>query len=141
MFTTTILVGFLVTVAVLIHYEALYRLSLIMPLEAPKHRYKIVAGVLGALSAHVAEIWLFALGYYFMVNSGTFGALRGNFNDALLDCVYFSFTVYSTLGMGDIEPVGHIRFLVALEGLTGLVLITWTASFMFAEMQNVWSRK
>ncbi len=141
MFTTTILVSLLVASVVLIHYEALYRLSLLMPIEARMHRYKILAGVLGALCAHVIEIWLFALGYYFMVNAEAFGTLTGNFNYALLDCVYFSFTVYSTLGLGDIEPAGPIRFLVALEGLTGIMLITWTASFMFVEIQNVWTSK
>jgi Ion channel len=56
-------------------------------------------------------------GYYFMINSGVFGALQGNFNNTLLDCSYFSFTTYSTLGVGDVEPIGHIRFLVGLEAL------------------------
>ena len=99
----------------------------------------ILAGVLDALCAHIIEIWLFAFGYYFMVNSGKFGTLRGNFDNILLAYGYFSFTAYSTLGLGDIEPVGNIRFLVGLESLTGLVLITWTASFMFVEMQKFWN--
>jgi hypothetical protein len=69
---------------VLIHYEMLYRLSRLMPEKPTKHRYRVLAGVLGALCAHVIEIWLFAFGYYFMVhsgdyfmvNSGAFGALQ-----------------------------------------------------------------
>lgn len=141
MITTVLLVGLLVTGAVLIHYEMLYRLSTLMPRKATKHRHHVLAGVLGALCAHVIEVWLFAFGYYFMVSSGNFGTLEGNFNNTLLDCSYFSFTAYSTLGVGDIEPMGHIRFLVGLESLTGLVLITWTASFMFVEMQKFWSNK
>jgi uncharacterized membrane protein len=109
-----------------------------MPKEAVRHRYRIITGVLGALCAHVVEIWLFAFGYYFLINFGAFGILQRNFNDTLLDCVYFSFTTYSSLGIGDIEPTGHIRFLVGLEALTGLVLIAWTASFMFMQMQKFW---
>ncbi len=132
--------GSLITVAVLIYYEMLCRLSTLMPRKASRHRYHILAGVLGALCAHIIEIWLFAFGYYFMVNSGNFGTLRGNFNNTLLDCSYFSFTAYSTLGLGDIEPVGDIRFLVGLESVTGLVLITWSASFMFVEMQRSWNK-
>jgi hypothetical protein len=96
---------------------------------------------LRSLCAHVIEIWLFAFGYYFMISSGAFGTLQGNFTNTLRDCSYFSFTTYSTLGVGDIEPVGHIRFLMGLESLTGLVLITWTASFMFVEMQKFWEHK
>jgi hypothetical protein len=141
MIWTVMLVSFLVTAAVLIHYEMLYRLATLMPEKADKHRYHVLVGVLGSLCAHAIEVWLFAFGYYFMVNSGVFGALQGNFNNTLLDCSYFSFTTYSTLGVGDIEPMGHIRFLVGLESLTGFVLITWTASFIFVAMQKFWEDK
>ena len=55
-----------------------------------------------------------------------------------MDCVYFSFTTFTTLGFGDIHPLGPIRFLTGIEALTGLVLITWTASFLFLEMQRHW---
>jgi uncharacterized membrane protein len=54
--------------------------------------------------------------------------------------VYFSFTTYSTLGVGDIEPYGNIRFVTGLESLVGLVLITWTASFLYLEMTRYWDR-
>jgi hypothetical protein len=139
MIATIIIMGFLVLAAVLIHYEVLYRLSIFLPEQTAKHRYVVVIGILGALCAHIIEIWLFAFGYYFMVKSGKFGTLQRNFNDTLLDCAYFSFTNYSSLGIGDIEPIGNIRFLSGLEALTGLVLIAWTASFMFVQMQKFWS--
>jgi hypothetical protein len=31
--------------------------------------------------------------------------------------------------------------LTGIESLTGLVLITWTASFLFVEMQRFWDSK
>jgi hypothetical protein len=141
MILTVMLVGLLVAAAVLIHYEMLYRLATLMPTKAGRHRSHVLVGVLGSLCAHVIEIWLFAFGYYFMIKSGAFGTLQGNFTNTLRDCGYFSFTTYSTLGVGDIEPAGHIRLLVGLESLTGLVLITWTASFVFVEMQKFWENK
>ncbi len=140
MILTVVLVGSLLTAAVLIQYE-MYRLASLVPEKVARHRYHVLVGVLGALCAHAIEVWLFAFGYYFMVNSGVFGALQGNFNNTLLDCSYFSFTTYSTLGVGDIEPMDHIRFLVGLEALTGFVLITWTASFIFVKMQKFWENK
>jgi hypothetical protein len=76
-----------------------------------------------------------------MVHSEGFGSLRGGFDNSLLDCSYFSFVTYTSLGFGDIEPLGNLRFLTGLEALTGLVLITWTASFMFIEMQKLWKDK
>ena len=129
----------LVAAAVLIHYEALLRLSRLIPrIGFIRQRYRILVGLFGSLVAHVAEIWVFAFAYYYMVGSGRFGTLQGNFEHTLMDCIYFSFTTYTTLGFGDIVPSGDVRFLVGLESLTGLVLITWTASFMFIEMQKLW---
>ena len=129
----------LIAGAVLIHYEVLFRLTRLIPkLTFLKPRLRIVVNVFGALTAHVAEVWLFAFAYYFMLSSGRYGSLEGNFNGTLMDASYFSFTTYTSLGFGDIEPLGDIRFLVGLEALTGLVLITWTASFMFIEMQRFW---
>ncbi len=131
----------LVTLAVLVHYEALYRLSVLIPKMTIRYRFRVVIGLFGSICAHVIEIWLFAFGYYFMHSAAQFGSLRGNFDGSILDSVYFSFTSYTTLGFGDIEPFGPIRFLAGLEALTGLVLITWTASFMFFEMQKFWDRR
>lgn len=128
----------LVAAAVLIHFEVLNLLSIIIPKFPIKRRLSILLGVFGALIAHVIEIWVFAFGFYFMVLTSKFGALTGNFNNTLLDCAYFSFTCYTSLGFGDIQPVGNLRFLSGLEALTGLVLIAWTASFMFIEMQKLW---
>lgn len=58
-----------------------------------------------------------------------------------MDGAYFSFTMFTALGFGDIYPFGDIRYLIGLESLTGLVLITWTASFLFVEMQQYWDDK
>jgi uncharacterized membrane protein len=73
-----------------------------------------------------------------MVNQPGFGTLMGRFDNGLMDCVYFSFVNFTTLGFGDIVATGDIRFLTGLEALTGFVLITWTASFMFIEMEKQW---
>ena len=128
-------------IAVLIHYEILYRLTSAIPKMKIKHRFRIVIGVFGALIAHVLEVWLFAFAYYFMINAEGWGSLQGNFDGTLLDCVYFSFTNYTTLGYGDIEPIGNLRFLTGVESLTGLVMITWTASFLYYEMQRHWQAR
>jgi len=73
-----------------------------------------------------------------MHRAEAWGHLEGNFTGSLMDCVYFSFTTFTTLGFGDITPLGDLRYLVGIESLTGLVLITWTASFLFFEMQRFW---
>lgn len=129
---------FVVALVVLVHYEFLFRITLWIPKMPIMHRYRIVVGVFGALIAHAFEIWIFALTYYFMHHSAYWGTLSGNFDGSLMDCAYFSFTVFSTLGFGDIVPLGNLRYLTGIEALTGFVLITWTASFLFYEMQRHW---
>jgi len=130
--------GLIVSIAVIIHYEFLFRITIIVPKMKIKHRFRIVIGVFTALIAHAIEIWLFALAYFFMNKTEGWGSLQGNYNGSLMDTAYFSFTTFTTLGFGDITPHGHIRYLTGIESLTGLVLITWTASFLYFEMQRYW---
>ncbi len=141
MITVFFLNSLIVFLVVMIHYEFLYRASVYIPRMKIKHRFRIVFGVFTALSAHAIEIWIFALAYYFMNKTDGWGELAGNFDGSLMDCGYFSFTTFTTLGFGDIEPTGHLRYLTGIEALTGLVLITWTASFLYFEMQRYWDTK
>ena len=46
---------------------------------------------------------------------------------------------FTTLGFGDITPMGAIRILCGTEALVGLSLITWSASLAFLEMQRDWA--
>lgn len=126
-----------VALAVLIHYEVLSRLATVLPMLNIRPRLRVLVAVFAAFIAHVAEIWVFAWAYYLLLQSGG-SALGGNFDGSLLDCIYFSFSNYTSLGYGDIEPFGHTRFLSVLEALIGLILIGWTASFMYIEMQKFW---
>lgn len=139
--STFIINAIIVILTVLIHYETLYLLAKRLPAVQILHRYRVLLAVMMIMLAHVVEIWLFAIGYYIMIHYGDFGTLSGNIDLSLLDCSYFSFTTYTTLGYGDIEPSGYLRFLTGLESLTGLVMITWSASFVFLEMQKYWPKR
>jgi hypothetical protein len=142
MFAAFIINSALVAMAVMIHYEMLYQLSRLMPRLHMKHRHRMVVGIFGSLLAHIAEIWMFAFGYYFLIRFTSLGTLvafdTGEAIYDLMDCIYYSFITYTTLGFGDLIPTGTLRFLTGLESLTGLVLITWTASFMYFEMRRYW---
>lgn len=133
--TTILLVG----LSVVIHYEALYNIAGYMVHAHKRPRRWVAFGVIGALIAHVGEIWLFAVGYYFLIYSGQAGTLGGDFSLSLQNCGYYSYITYTTLGFGDITPSGALRFLTGMEALTGLVMITWTASFMYLQMERLWN--
>ncbi len=138
MLLSFIIISGLMAVTVGIHYEMLRLLWVVIPKLKMKHRVRVIVGVFGTICAHVIEVWIFGLAFYLMYSYGDFGTLEGNFDGSLIDSVYFSFTNYTTLGYGDIEPFGQLRFLAGLEAMTGLSLITWSASFMFMEMRKFW---
>ena len=138
MLTSILIITGLVATTVVIHYEALRLLWVVIPTLKMKHRVRVIIGVFGTICAHIIEVSIFGLAFYLMTSYGDFGALEGRFDGSLTDAVYFSFTNYTTVGYGDIEPSGQLRFLAGMEAITGLSLITWSASFMFMEMMRFW---
>lgn len=139
MLTTIAVFSSVIAFVVTFHYEVLSFLTTILPRLNMKHRRRIVVGIFGALIAHIVEVWIFAFAYYVLLDAKTWGHLEGGFDGTLAACGYFSFTVYTTLGFGDIQPIGDMRHLTGVEALTGMVLITWTASFLYLEMQRNWN--
>ncbi len=140
MFTVTLVNITMVILTVAIHYEVLSNLNRLLPKMRMFRRVRVAIGLLGALVAHSVEIWLYALAYFALIQAGGYGNLEGQSSKSLLDCVYLSFTTYSSLGYGDIFPVGELRFVAGLEALVGLIMITWTASFMYLEMEKFWGK-
>lgn len=117
-----------------VHYEAL-RLATFACRRLPLGRFRVGATILVATLAHAVEALLFAVGIFALVRSGI-GRIAGA--DTFSEVVYFSLATYSSLGYGDLVPEGPIQVLAGLEAITGLVLIAWTASFTYYEMQHYW---
>lgn len=138
MLITILITTILTALAVMIHYEALHLLSRQVRRLSIRPRYRIVVVLYGALVAHIIEIWLFAAGYYLSVLQWGLGSFTGNPVQGFDDAVYFSFITYTSLGFGDVVPAGPARFLVGVEALLGLVLIAWTASYLYVQMQKFW---
>ncbi len=133
-FISTIMV---IVLAVALHYEVLTHLAEKHFKRAWPSRLLLPVGVIIVIITHVIEVWLFAFLYYFLLPLENTGEVIGEFSNTVLDCAYFSFVNYTSLGYGDIVPVGHIRFTAGSEALTGLVLIAWTASFTYLQMQQL----
>lgn len=127
-----------VVLCIAVHFEVLSNCVRFLPLLTVRRRRRVLALILIILGAHVAEIWLFAFGYYFLTGIEGFGSLSGTTIHGIPDYTYFSAMIYTTVGFGDAEPLGPIRFMTGMEALTGLVMITWSASFTFLEMQRDW---
>lgn len=124
---------------VLVHYEGLTVLSrrITMAREHPMRR-RMLRLMFGVLVLHVAEIWIFGIVIWALLRWPEAGAIAGSGAPGVLDAVYLSAMSYSTVGFGDVVPVGPIRFLAGTEAITGLVLIGWTISFTALEMERFW---
>ncbi|MGR9107481.1 MAG: ion channel [Gammaproteobacteria bacterium] len=131
----------LVILCVLVQYEVFSYLTTALKHLQTRRRRKILVLVLSLMLLHVIEIWLFGLAFYVLLDNTAYGALHGGPSNSLLDCVYFSAVLFTTLGLGDLVPSGSIRFIVGTEALSGFILISWSAAFTYLEMQRYWTNE
>ncbi len=98
----------------------------------------IAALVIGCIVVHCVEIAVFAIGLFVAAvwEDATKLALSG-WNHENLNLWYYSAAFYTSLG-ADQPPTAGLRVFATSEALTGLILITWTASFVFLLMQDSW---
>ena len=130
----------IITLVVFIYYEWLRLLNIVVPKLTNKHRLKLLYYVFGILLGHIIEIWLFAFGFIISIQTFHLGHVGGLGQMDLMDYAYYSATIYTSLGFGDLIPKGSVRLLTSMETLTGLTLITWSASFIYLEMQKHWKK-
>lgn len=129
-----------VVLAVLVHYEGLVLTQRRIAREHLRRRLKVLHAISLLIVLHVVEIWVFGLVMWVLLLWPACGAIAGPDAAHFLDHIYLSAVSYTTVGFGDVAPVGPVRLLVATESLVGLVLITWSASFTYLEMERFWRK-
>jgi hypothetical protein len=128
----------IVVACVVLHYESLSWLTGWMKRITLPPRRHILVLIFAILILHIMEVWIFGLGYFLLISGEGHGTLVSNHAIGFLDCIYYSAVCFTTLGLGDVIPTGAIRFVTGTEALTGFVLVTWSASFTFFEMERFW---
>lgn len=129
----------LVGVATVIHYEALRLLSTVLPRLGMASRARVVIALLGAFAAHLLEVGLYGLTAHAMAHGTGLGSFTPPEASDLLSALYFSAATYTSLGYGDIQPLGALRAIASVECLHGLLLIGWTASYLYVSMGVFWN--
>ncbi len=127
-----------VGLSVLVHYEGLNFLSrrfrsALKKEKALPHR-RVLYGIFCVLGLHMVEICVFGIAYALLYRIISAGFVAGAHSQEFFDYIYFSASVFTTVGFGDLAPVGPMRLMAGMEALTGLVLITWSASFTYFQM-------
>jgi hypothetical protein len=129
---------FLAALSAFVHYEVLRLCNGYLPrMHWIAGRARVLIAMGAAFCSHLAHIALFA-GAYWLLHGSSMGSLRGQFQDLAANFLYFSAETYTSLGFGDVYPVGQIRLVAGMEALTGLLMISWTASFTYLEMTRNW---
>ena len=108
--------------------------------RAPKRdRGAMLRIIFALLGLHIAEIWCYGLVFWGLLKVPGTGFVHGEHGlDNLFDAIYLSATTYTTLGFGDLAPVGAIRLFSGMGSLTGFFLVPWSAWFTYLEMCRYW---
>ncbi len=128
----------LVALTFMFHYRALLWLGSRATRFRISTQAKVLFIVVTLFLVHIAEIGMYAITYGVSVSVLELGVFQGALITDAMSYLYYSGVIYTTLGLGDIEPQGHIRFITAIEALNGFLLITWSASFTFIAMGRFW---
>ncbi len=141
-FLIAALVSFgLITFCVAVFYEIMAHVWVLLTRLEGCPRTQIFVTVMSSFAAHTIAVWAFGLVYYGLSNWFHFGALEGKIDHEILDYIYFSVVSYSSLGLGDVYPVGGLQLLVGVEAITGLILIGWTITYTFIVTERYLAHK
>jgi len=129
----------LIVATIFVHFGVLQQTSrLLVCCGKPRPILSLIA-VSGAVVAHLIEVGLYAGVYYALTRLVPVGDVQGTSISAPMDYFYYSTVMYTSLGLGDAFPRGHLRFISSVEALNGLLLIGWSTSFTFLAMRSYWS--
>lgn len=114
---------------------AFHYVALAFSLDAlTRHRWprgvKLVAGLYAAGAAHIAETLIYAGGYA-LGRALQFGGFQNEAEMSFTELFYFSLVNFTSLGLANVYPTEHLRFMAGVEALNGFLLISASASFIF----------
>ena len=93
--------------------------------------------LLALLISHVIHVSLFALLYLIYINQYGFELGFVDVEDySFMNIFYFSSSIYTTLGIGDIYPKSTMKLIASIQSILGLVMIALTASAIFLKLKN-----
>lgn len=131
MMITAIVLGIvLFLAAATLHLRTLELALARLPSEGAVGSATLTGFLLVTLFSHFVGAAVFAVGFWFGQEIGLGGFSKEPAMQTM-DFYYFSLINITTLGLGDIYPEGHLRFVAGVESLTGFLLISASASYVF----------
>ncbi len=134
--TTTVALSLATLLAsVAAHYEVLAVLARLTAGRPGSRRISLFVAITGLLAVHMCEIALFAAAFYIGARVLALGSFVSARTMAPMDYFYYAAETYSSLGYGDIYPLGTIRLLASITPVIGLLLMGWSSAFLFSLVQ------
>lgn len=128
----------LIALTTVFHYEVLRLLNTWLPRLRMPNRPKLLVVVSVTFAAHAVEIAAYGLAMFLLVRHFGVGSLDGPLESSLEASMYLSAECYTSLGFADVRPLGPVRWLAGVEALNGLLLIGWSASYLYIAMEKFW---
>lgn len=119
-----------------LHYLVMSRLLSGLPKSGLPQGLQLIVGLYAAGTAHLAEAGIYAAGFIAGRELGIGGFKGIDAPMSFMDVYYFSLVNYTSLGLGDIYPNGHLRFMAGVESLNGFLLISCSAAFIYLLMSG-----
>ena len=118
-----------------IHYEALRLLTHATVRSRSRSRVVLALAMTGIVAVHIFEIALFGAAFFASVRIFQLGSFVETRSMVPADYFYYAAETYSSLGYGDIYPLGDIRLLASITPLIGILLLGWSGAFLFSLVQ------
>ena len=83
--------------------------------------------IIGIFAAHILEIWVWAVFYYFVGETQTWES-----------ALYFSTSSFTTVGYGDLLLSEEWRLLGSIEAINGMILFGWSTALIFAGVRRIY---
>lgn len=130
----------LVVVCFFVHFEVLSALSRFTA-HAGGERLTLALAMSGLIAVHIVEVAMFGAAFYASVNYLKIGAFAAEHSMTAMDYFYYAAETYSSLGYGDIYPLGDIRLLASITPLIGLLLLGWSGAFLSSLSDDMRTRR
>ena len=131
-----LLLGTILFVASLsLHLRMIGMARRVAPTDAATSHARTLSGHLVVFVSHLLVAALFAVGFAFAVQL-SLGEFAQEPSMSWMDYYYYSIINVTTVGLAQIYPTGHLRVLTGIESLTGFMIISCSAQYIYKSMSK-----
>jgi len=124
----------------ILHYETIRRMDRFARHAAQAYPAFVVV-IAGLIALHLVEIGAYAGIFALSVGPFALGSFHGLPPRSPMAFFYYAAEAYASLGYGDVYPTGDLRLVTSIAPLNGILLLTWSGSFLFSLVEDWRSRE